>query len=137
MRLRRVGCAHHFSMSEYLRARVAGGTFFFTVVTYRRARFLCTPAARRILGDSFRACPARWPFQVDAIVLLPDHLHAVWSLPPRDNDYSRRWAWIKKEFTKAWLAIGGSEQTTSESRQRRRDHGVWQPRFWEHLVRDE
>jgi len=51
----------------------------------------------------------RWPFQIDAVVLLPDHLHAIWSLPRDDTSYSTRWAWIKKEFTKTWLALGGTE----------------------------
>jgi putative transposase len=124
-------------MADYRRYYVPGGTVFFTLVTKGRARFLCEGAAPQILGQKMRDCRARWPFRVDAIVLLPDHLHCLWSLPPDDHDYSRRWAWIKKEFTKAYLAAGGREHAVSSARRRRGDRGVWQPRFWDHQIRDE
>jgi putative transposase len=125
------------SMPDYRRAQVPGGTFFFTVVTEQRAGILCQGSAPALLGNIFRACLKRWPFQVDALVLLPDHLHALWTLPPGDTDYSRRWAWIKKEFSKAWLTAGGQEQNVSDSRLRHGYRGVWQRRFWEHALRDE
>ena len=124
-------------MPNYRRAHIPGGTFFFTVVTERRARILCQSAARTALGNAFRECKRRWPFQIDALVLLPDHLHAIWILPPGDTAYSRRWGWIKKEFSKNWLAAGGVEQPLSESQSRHRRRGVWQHRFWEHTIRDE
>ena len=73
----------------------------------------------------------------DAIVILPDHLHAIWTLPPGDADYSQRWGWIKKEFTKRWLALGEAEVSVSESKQKDRRHGVWQRRFSEHTIRDD
>src|ERR1700719_1854734 len=97
-------------MPNFRRAYVPGGTFFFTVNTDRRAKIFCDPMARSILGNVIRQCQSRWPVQIDAIVLLPDHLHALWTLTPDDADYSTRWAWIKKEFTKSWLAAGGCEQ---------------------------
>jgi putative transposase len=50
---------------------------------------------------------ARWPFTIDAMVLLPDHIHAIWTLPREDANYARRWGWIKKEFAKAWIESGG------------------------------
>src|SRR4051812_16728251 len=59
------------------------------------------------------------------------------TLPSGDANYSRRWAWIKKEFTKEWLAIGGREERVSKARQERGDHGIWQPRYWEHTIEDE
>lgn len=124
-------------MAEYRRYYVAGGSYFFTVVSKHRANFLCDELAREILGQKMRTCQARWPFRVDAIVLLPDHLHAMWSLPEGDDRYSQRWGWIKKEFTKAWLAAGGREQVVSKARRRRGDRGVWQSRFWEHQIDDE
>jgi len=74
---------------------------------------------------------------VNAIVLLPDHLHSIWSLPPGDGEYSKRWGWLKKEFTKHWLQIGGVEWVISSARKRERRRGVWQPRFWEHTLEDE
>ena len=124
-------------MAEYRRYFVPGGTYFFTVVTRQRARFLCHDVARQILGDKLRQCQARWPFTMDAIVLLPDHLHCMWSLPAGDDSYPRRWAWIKKEFTKEWLSAGGRERPISTARKRRGDRGVWQPRYWEHEIESE
>lgn len=70
-------------------------------------------------------------------MLLPDHLHCIWILPEGDSDYSTRWAKIKLGFTKAFLGAGGVEVTVSPERSARGDRGVWQPRFWEHLIRDE
>jgi putative transposase len=124
-------------MPNYRRARIPGGTFFFTLVTEQRAAIFAEPTARGMLRRAFIDCRSRWPFRVEAIVLLPDHLHAVWSLPRGDPDYSRRWAWIKKEFTKAWVAAGGAERGVSDSRHRNGRRGVWQRRFWEHCIEDE
>jgi putative transposase len=71
---------------------------------------------------------------INAIVLLPDHLHTIWTLPPGDVDYSGRWNWIKHEFTRLWLEGIGTESKISESRRREGRRGVWQPRFWEHTI---
>lgn len=124
-------------MADYRRWHVAGGTFFFTVVMHSRVPLFVDEAARKILGEQLRACQEKWPFEINAIVLLPEHLHAIWTLPPGDAAYPRRWAWIKKEFTKAWLASGGVEQQVSAARLERGDRGVWQPRYWEHTIEDE
>lgn len=121
-------------MPNWRRAHVPGGTYFFTLVTDRRAPLFEAPAARAILGSLFRRCRTRWPFEIRALVLLPDHLHAIWSLPRGDADYSRRWAWIKAQFTRNWLAAGGTEQRVSDGRRRDGRRGVWQPKFWEHLL---
>ena len=83
-----------------------------------------------------RQCFLRFPAEVVAIVLLPDHLHTLWTLPPGDR-YGLRWRWIKREFTRGWLALGGAEQQRSDSRRRERRRGIWQRRFWEHTIRDE
>jgi len=95
------------------------------------------PAARSMLGSVFRRSVLRQPVRVLAIVLLPDHLHCLWALPPGDCAYSARWRWIKGEFTRRWLTLGGVEQPLSGSRLRERRRGVWQRRFWEHTIRDE
>jgi putative transposase len=124
-------------MSDYRRYFVAGGTFFFTVVTERRAPIFTDLPARQILGRAMRQCFQRLPVDVVAIVLLPDHLHALWTLPPGDIAYSLRWRWIKREFTREWLSVGGAEQVRRPSRVRERRRGVWQRRFWEHTIRDE
>lgn len=124
-------------MPNYRRYRVPGGTYFFTVVTQGRARILTTAEARKSFRAAIEECRRQWPFRIDGIVLLPDHLHAIWSLPRGDDDYKTRWAFIKKEFTKRWLAAGGSEQVISPARRARRRRGVWQPRYWEHVIEDE
>jgi len=124
-------------MPDYRRAFQPGGTFFFTVVTYGRAPFLCHEPARRILRNAIDLCRAQHPFTIEAFVLLPDHLHAIWTLPPGDVDFSTRWGKIKKAFTTKWRAEGGKEASVSESLSRNRRAGIWQRRFWEHLIRDE
>ncbi len=124
-------------MPDYRRRHVPGGTFFFTLVTAQRAAFLCHPKARRILRLALRACQAEYPFEMIATVLLPDHLHTIWALPQDDSDYAIRWKRIKSSFTRQWLASHGQEQTVSASKQRHRNRGVWQRRYWEHAIRDE
>lgn len=124
-------------MANYRRWRVAGGSYFFTLVAHSRAPIFTDAIARSILGAKLRECGRVWPYQIDAIVLLPEHLHAIWTLPRGDDRYSLRWAWIKKEFTRCWLEAGGQEQPVSQARANRRDRGIWQPRFWEHVIRDD
>jgi len=124
-------------MPDYRRAFAPGGTFFFTVVTANRAPILCTRVAIPLLRSAFAETQRRWPFTIDAIVILPDHLHAIWTLPKDDRDFSIRWAFLKKTFTQAWLEASGEEQPTSESNRRHRRRGVWQRKFWEHTIRDE
>jgi len=124
-------------MTRWRRAFVPGGTFFFTLVTERREPLLTTPMGRMLLGAVMRECQRHWPFEVLGIVLLPDHLHAILHLPDDDADYPKRWGWVKKEFTKRWLAAGGVEQLRTPSRLRNRRRGVWQRRYWEHCIRDD
>jgi putative transposase len=124
-------------MSNFRRYFIPGGTYFFTVVTERRAPLFLTGEARRLLGSALRRCLLRYPVETIAIVLLPDHLHAIWTLPPADDAYSLRWRWIKREFTRAWLSGGGAEQFRGESRIRQRRRGVWQRQYWEHSIRNE
>jgi putative transposase len=89
------------------------------------------------LGKAMREIQAKRPFEVVGIVLLPDHLHTVWTLPPGDDSYSLRWAEIKEKFTRTYLAQGGVEGTRNRSRRRHRERAVWQRRFWEHTCDDE
>jgi putative transposase len=121
---------------DYRRAFAPGGSFFFTLVTERRAPILCSDLARGILHDAIVECAGGRPFVLDAWVLLPDHLHAMWTLPAGDGDFSTRWAFIKARFTREWLGRGGAEQRRIGSRVANRRRGVWQRRFWEHHVRD-
>jgi putative transposase len=124
-------------MPDYRRARVPGATYFFTVVTHLRRPLFQGESAKSLLGECLREAKDRWPFTVDAMVLLPDHLHALWTLPRGDDRYSVRWGWIKKEFAKRWLSNGGRESPVSNGRRLERRAGVWQPRFWEHTISDE
>jgi putative transposase len=124
-------------MPNFRRYFVPGGTFFFTVVTDRRAPVFGDPQARTLMGTALRECRERQPFRIEAIVLLPDHLHTIWTLPSGDDAYPLRWARIKRSFTRAWLLAGGLEQPTSTGRQRDGRRGVFQPKYWEHTVRDD
>jgi REP-associated tyrosine transposase len=123
-------------MPNYRRLYVPGGTYFFTVVTAARRPILTTELRRRCLREAIEEVMAEKPFTQLALVLLPDHLHAVWVLPPGDDDFSSRWADLKIAFTKKYLAGGGTEAAVSASRRKKRERGVWQRRFWEHLIRD-
>jgi putative transposase len=124
-------------MSDYRRYFAPGGTYFFTLVTERRVRLFALAAARRLLGSVMRQCFRRYPVRVIAIALLPEHLHTLWTLPEGDYRYSLRWRWIKREFTRGWLALDGTEQARSAARVNERRRGIWQRRFWEHTIRDE
>ncbi len=124
-------------MTDYRRWMHEGGIYFFTVVTYRRSRILTETLARESLRAAIENTRSRYPFEVVAWCLLPDHLHCVWALPADDCDFSRRWAMIKVSFTQQYLSSGGCEHTTNLSRNRKRERGLWQRRFWEHRIRDE
>ena len=86
-------------MPDYRRWYVPGGTFFFTLVAHRRRPMLCTHLARRCLHEAVERVRTDWPVELVAIVLLPDHLHTVWTLPRGDARYPIRWKRIKEEFT--------------------------------------
>ncbi len=124
-------------MSNYRRWYVPGGTYFFTCVTHRRIPFLTYPLARKTLRQAIKTVQHKFPFKVVAIVLLPDHWHTVWSLPPGDMRYPTRWRRIKEEFTKQWLARRGPEMLQSTSRDKHHMRGIWQKRYWEHTIEDE
>jgi len=102
-----------------------GTTWFFTVVTSGRKPVFESEAARVCLRAAVKNCRIHYPFTIDAWVLLPDHIHCVWSLDETDLDFSRRWSIIKRQFT----------QTYRE--QRCHEVPYWQKRFWEHRIRNE
>jgi len=124
-------------MPTYVRWREQGATYFFTVVTYRRQRILTGDMSRRILLRSFASVRRRRSFDQLAFVLLPDHLHCIWTLPNGDDDFPARWRQIKTLFTRDYLAQGGRDWDVTEQSRRQGRRGIWQPRYWEHRIRDE
>ncbi|NNE80127.1 MAG: transposase [Silicimonas sp.] len=126
-------------MTNYRRSRAKGATFFFTVALANRSSALLT---REIdaLRLAYAKTLAERPFICDAFVVLPDHLHAVWTLPDGDADFSTRWRLIKARFTRVVWAKMGAEHLSysgSSSTRKKRERGIWQRRFWEHRIRDD
>ena len=119
-------------MPNYQRWRIAGGSFFFTVVTELRRPILTTDLGRQCLHEALDEVRVEKPFEIFATVLLPDHIHILWNLPAGDSDYSSRWGDVKTAFTKRFLERGGLESPISESRRKKGERGIWQRRFWEH-----
>jgi putative transposase len=124
-------------MGDFRRNYVSGGTYFFTVVTHRRRTFLASPLARGCLREAFIQVRRDRPFDLLAIVLLPEHVHCVWMLPTGDCDFSTRWRLIKSRFTSNYLSGGGREGEPTAEQRHQQGRGIWQPRFWEHTCRDE
>jgi putative transposase len=119
-------------MPDYRRYHLSGGCYFFTVNLAERRKTLLVDAVD-LLRRVVRTVRSRHPFQIDAMVILPDHIHAVWTLPPNDSDFSTRWALIKAGFSRG---LPRGEQT-STSRRQHGERGIWQRRYWEHAIRDE
>ena len=105
---------------RYRRAYQRGGCYFFTQVTKDRNPIFSKTENIALLREAFFRVKQKYPFDIDAAVVLPDHIHCIWRMPEEDCDYSRRWRLIKTWFTKNCS-----------------DSSVWQRRFWEHMIRDE
>ncbi|WP_312911451.1 REP-associated tyrosine transposase [Stutzerimonas nitrititolerans] len=119
-------------MSRYRRARVPGATYFFTVNLLNRRSALLVRHID-LLRDTVRATLTRHPFHIDAWVVLSDHMHCVWTLPDGDADFALRWKVIKFGFAKR---LPKTEVLTA-SQHARGERGIWQRRYWEHLIQDE
>ena len=120
---------------RYRRAFVAGGSFFFTLVTEKRRPLFASVEAVDVLRDAFRSVCSSRPFELDAIVVLPDHLHCIWTLPSGDADFSTRWRLIKTWFTKH--CDPALRPAPSGVQMKKREQALWQHRYWEHMLRDE
>ena len=120
-------------MTNYRRAHIPGATWFFTVNLAERRKNRLLLENIDVLRQVFRQIRTRHPFAIDAIVVLPEHLHCVWTLPDGDSDYKMRWALIKAGFSRQ---IPRGERR-SESRVKRGERGIWQRRYWEHMIRDD
>ena len=119
-------------MSNYRRNRISAGTYFFTVNLLDRKKTLLVDHIEE-LRNAVRKTKIKRPFHIDAWVVLPDHLHCIWTLLENDADYSGRWREIKKAFSKS-IPKG---EYCSITRIRRHERGIWQYRFWEHTIRNE
>jgi len=119
-------------MPDYRRYRVAGGTYFFTVNLLERKNDLLVRHVDA-LRDAVRGVREARPFHIDAWVVLPDHMHCIWTLPEDDVDYSGRWKAIKIRFAKALPPT----EYRSRVRRARSERAIWQRRFWEHFIRDD
>ena len=121
-------------MRRYVRAPpLAGASYFFTLPLAERHGNDRLVRHVDDLRQAFAAVRVRHPFDIEAIVVLPDHLHAIWRMPAEDGDYAKRWRLIKGAFSRAVPA----GERVSASRQRRAERGIWQRRYWEHQIRDE
>jgi putative transposase len=114
-------------MSNYHRAFHPGGTYFFTIVTLNRAPTFTDEHRVEVLRQALRKVMEARPFQIDAMVILPEHLHCIWRMPEGDTDYSSRWREIKKTASRQISPVTNA----------RNERNVWQRRFWEHAIRNE
>jgi putative transposase len=119
-------------MPEYRRNRVPGATYFFTVNLLDR-RFDLLVVHINALREAVTKVRRRSPFHIDAWVVLPDHMHCLWTLPEGDSDFPRRWWAIKIAFSKSLPEINQPAPVTL----RRGERGIWQRRYWEHTIRDD
>lgn len=120
-------------MPNYRRAWHPGGTFFFTVNLLQRHGNDLLVRHVALLRNVVRSVRSRHPFKIHGWVVLPDHMHCVIELPPNDSNFATRWRLIKMEFSKTLPKT----ERLSEARARRGERGIWQRRYWEHLIRDE
>lgn len=119
-------------MSQYRRAKIEGGVFFFTVTRADRSSDLLVRHIDR-LRQIYSSIQQRFPFETIAICVLPDHLHALWSMPADDADFPLRWGLIKSGFSRGLP----SDARRTQSKIAKREKGIWQRRYWEHAVRDD
>lgn len=120
---------------QYRRAKTPGASYFFTIVTHNRRPLLCEPENINLLREAFRYVMKKHPIKIDAIVILPDHLHCIWTLPEKDADFSTRWRLIKSYFSRQCHDYYQGKM--NQSRQQKREKSIWQRRFWEHQIRDD
>jgi putative transposase len=119
-------------MARYRRTGIEGGTFFFTIALADRSSDLLSREIDR-LRSAYRSVRTRFPFETIAICILPDHIHAMWSLPDGDRDFSTRWMLIKSGFSRGLPPA----DSRSSSKIAKREKGIWQRRYWEHAIRDD
>jgi putative transposase len=125
------------NVARYRRAKAVGSCYFFTVVTERRQRILTAAPVRAALHAAIERVRSTRPFEIDGWVLLPDHLHAIWTLPENDADFSTRWRLIKTYVTRACGPAYFRADLRTDHRSAKQYGTLWQHRYWEHLLRDQ
>ncbi|OQK16487.1 transposase [Methyloprofundus sedimenti] len=120
---------------QYHRVYIKGACYFFTLVTEKRRPIFKDEKQINILRESFKKVMKKYPFTINAIVVLPDHLHCIWTLPEGDHDYSTRWRLIKTGFSKNCDKTNINQP--NQARIRKKQQAIWQHRFWEHMIRNE
>ncbi len=123
-------------MPRYIRSKSKGATYFFTVNTHQRQPILTQPINVEAIRLAIQKTKQCLPFKIDAWVVMPDHMHAIWTLPDNDHDYSKRWGIFKMSVSKTCKSHGFFQDKT-QSQLKRNESGLWQRRFWEHEIRDE
>ena len=118
-------------MVNYRRTRVTSGCYFFTVTLRNRQSTYLTSHVD-LLRESFIDVREKYPFTIDAIVILPEHLHTIWTLPPNDDNYPTRWQLLKSLFTRKIVKSGINIRKNAKG-----EYNIWQRRYWEHVIRNE
>ena len=121
-------------MPNYKRVYVEGGTYFFTVNTYKRKAILTRPKSRGLLKTVWREIKKIHPFEDVALCLMPDHIHCIWKLPENDSNFSIRWNGIKGLFSKQYKRTDHYFHDSDRIRVNKQEASVWQRRFWEYLI---
>lgn len=123
-------------MRLFIRPPAPGASCFFTLTLQdRSARYLVDHVAE--LRTCIATVKARHPFHIDAMVVLPEHLHAIWTLPENDGDFAMRWRLLKQSFTRRLQELDALAPDAAASRGKKRERSLWQRRFWEHRIRDD
>jgi putative transposase len=128
--------AVRWGMTYYRRTRI-GHVFFFTLVTYRRRLILCHPTIRLSLRRAIDDVRRTRPFSINGWVLMPDHLHCIWTLPEGGSDFSTRWSLIKRSVSHFSPDVVQDASLRNASARKHRESTIWQRRCWEHLIRDD
>ncbi|BCY17459.1 MAG: transposase [Chloroflexi bacterium] len=120
---------------NYRRLRIPGGTYFFTLVTFKRRQILNNSLYVDTLRESFSTAFKSHPFKIDAHVIMPDHIHMIWTLPEDDDNFPVRWSIIKNTFSRKMNSLLKSDAPPKCGA--KGEAGYWQRRYWEHAIRDE
>ena len=118
-------------MVNYRRVYIEGGCYFFTATLKNRKSSILTDYIDA-LRESFSFVKEQQPFEIIAIVVLPEHLHCIWQLPEGDDNYAGRWRSIKSRFTRSLIKSG-----VKLYKNNRGEYNLWQARYWEHMIRNE